>query len=151
MNFHRYITDHCKGTTLAYFTEDDGDFLKSIKIKFPQGWLARYIEKIGYYGFGLFKTIYIFDQAFSEIYQKERPNLSIQALIFHEYTHLWQQRCYGWKWYFSYVLAWLWNMIKYRNSQKAYENISYEISAVSNARSLIHYYEFQQGHEIYEV
>ena len=54
-------------------------------------------------------------------------------ILNHEYIHILQVRKLGWlKFYSSYILEYAKNLFKYRDMEKAYENISYEVEAYQN-------------------
>ncbi|MCX6823352.1 MAG: hypothetical protein NTX91_05205 [candidate division SR1 bacterium] len=61
-----------------------------------------------------------------------------QGLLAHEWIHIQQIRRQGiFIFYVMYIYEWLINLWKYRNTEKAYKNISYEKEAYDNQDSFI--------------
>lgn len=53
-----------------------------------------------------------------------------KRLLTHEYIHVKQQMYFGiWKFYFLYFMCWLKNLIKMRDTKKAYKAIPFEEQA----------------------
>lgn len=78
------------------------------------------------YCLNLFGTLWVRDKSWIDKY-----------VINHERIHDAQQRELLWvPFYLFYVLEWIVRLIQYRNSEKAYHNISFEREAYTNGHDL---------------